>query len=147
MLPYDSLVQFHEYAYFIYFLPLLPALLVIKGVLTFFYYFKYSFVKNEDAIYRNKKLIAQLSSIKILELYYKGDHERTVTFIRLVTVENQRITIFKSFGNSHSLTKIGISIAKFLNIEFINTHPHYDRIIWGGVNASEKDISFLENRM
>lgn len=66
--------------------------------------------------------------------------------LQLVTLENEVIVLVRGSGLSN-LEALGIQIAKFLSIEFINTNPLYDPIIWGGVDASESEIRHLENGM
>lgn len=71
MIPYKKLIEFHEYAYLIYVIPILPVLSLIGKLYRFYKRRTFSFVKQEDALYQKKKLIAQLSAISRLELFYK----------------------------------------------------------------------------
>lgn len=145
IVPYEKLIEFHEYAYLIYVIPVLPVLRLVSKLYRFYKRRTFSFVKHEDALYQKKKLVTQLSAISRLELFYKERGENEVILLQLVTVEGEIIVLAQ--GNGFILKDLGIRIAKFLSIEFINTNSLYDRVIWGGVSASEPDIRFMEEGM
>lgn len=147
VIPLETLQALHKYAFLIYAIPLFLLLRLIKRLYRFHKRKTYKFVKNEDALYGGRKILTQLSLIRQLELADKGSDENHIVFIQLVSIENEKIILLESNRSSKSLIKAGITIAKFINVEFLNTNSLYDRIIWGGVNASDAEIKFLENDM
>jgi hypothetical protein len=147
LLPRHLLDGYNEYAFLIYFVPIIPILHLIHKVFQFIKYRSYLFDKREDALKNGNKILAQLSFIKRVDLVFEGDFERQKVYLRLVIEAAENLRLKLPNTTLKNTKKLGLAIAKFLSIEFINTHPHYDTIIWGGVNASEKDISFLENKL
>lgn len=130
----------------VYFLPLLLLPSLAKQIMKLVNGVEFRFDKQLGDLQHNKSRISLLSEIQTVEINYDSSGESDELHLDLKMQSRSKIRISDT-GNKKGLTKAGVSIAKFMKIEFWDNNRYGKELLWGAADVTNSDIESVNDHL